>query len=236
VCTSIPRLTVRLYTWQDPAFDITNPVDHTKSSLVQEVEFARAYAWLGKQLKTNQLLWCYNGLEQHTLVHGLETVRWTLDVPNNVVLAHLDADVWSQIISEILIIQEHVIEEWTQKHGDSNEAWDALLAQQDRLEPRDQNWCRNLFVKTANPFTETVIRSPIHPSWIVEKMHASEYCFSPDAYQGFHSFTDTNELRHWIDVMSSGLNGRKIPFLLQYSPDGTAARFLTDDNSVKHSI
>lgn len=107
---------MKLWTWQNPDFDITDPsqkVDSLNNSqylLVDEYSdleaierHKQAYQYLWDKYQTDQILWCYSSFETATsngARHYKGMDLWELDIPNSFVLDTICEVAWHWILTD----------------------------------------------------------------------------------------------------------------------------------------
>jgi hypothetical protein len=162
-----------LHSWQQPDFDITKQVDHSKSSMGDDEIFAKAYNWLFNLIGTDQIVWSWADPENHVPVHMREQKYWVLDVPESE-LIYLNTYCWDCVIGDWfwyplqlnMMSNNNLIEKFIDK-------WE-----KERAAYKEQDWLDNVFDKKLKEDTQVLIKGPVKQEWVISCSHISDYDLS----------------------------------------------------------
>jgi len=167
-------ITMLLWTWHEPDFLLTEGrVDHTRSEYYITVPGVRdAYANIARRLSTDQIIWCYVRRDGYHRLPKLTRIEWSLNVPNDGVLAVIDSFVWNKILRIETFPPMSLHFKWREQAPLERVARDAFLERKIKEyhaqpEPPD-GWWSQLFIKDTSVEGATVLlRHPIPKSWVV---------------------------------------------------------------------
>jgi len=167
---------MKLWTWHGRSFSITEGhVDHTRSDYCQDVRgYTQAVARLGCMLGSDQFLWC---LDYRVENPWPRRVEWSLEVPDDAILAFVDTLVWERILGNQYIphdLESRWLHEAMAK-GQDPDAFSRVMRQQfeDVLPHRRELW-DNVFAEAVqNRFcpdcerNTVLIPFPAKPEWVL---------------------------------------------------------------------
>ena len=165
---------MRLYTYHSLEYDPTTPLDLSKCTAAQidagfkDKLFTNAYAWLHRELKTTELTWCYADLSAHHMPLGHTETRYTLEVPEDKILAKLSSTGWWFVHSNTLPYPEHFYNLEEPAFSEATVAWE-------QVNSKDDTWRKHVFGVDPDNAYEIIIPNPIPPEWIVEKVDLTGY-------------------------------------------------------------
>lgn len=159
---------MRLYTWQSPDFDIVRDVSDVEKHCDEMLK--DSYQWLFKMLGTNEVIWCWSREENHHPVHALEQVQWTLDVPDEEIVAIINSDVWDMVICEY----DYIPAQFSWWYDLSDDEWDRRQEEWRKLNPM-RGWDNifNLQTEKQYEMAQFLIPSPVKEEWVVSTSHHS---------------------------------------------------------------
>lgn len=159
-----------LYTYHDPNFDILSDIDHSKTSMSDNL-FSRAYKWLFNLIGTDQIIWSWTSEKNYELdPHALEQKLWILDVPEDK-LIYINSYCWDCVINKWFWLPERF------NVVDDTVDWDKEISdwENERKNFQEQDWLDNIFEKTINENTQVLIKGPIKKEWIIGTKLFSSY-------------------------------------------------------------
>ena len=166
---------MQLWTWQEPDFSLTTGhVDHAQSDYYKKVSgVPDAYAQLAKLLGTDQIIWCYVCRDEYDDLPHLTRIEWILDVPDDGILAIIDAFIWNKIL-DIQSYPRSLYLTWLEDAPLEKTARDLYIEQRikeyhSQPEP-DIGWWSRLFITDTSVEGATVLLNhPIQKSWVVHE-------------------------------------------------------------------
>ncbi len=220
-----------LKTFHDPLFDITKNVTSLKKSYHYKINssFKNAYTWLYKKIKTDKVIWCYKTSLELDKRHGYECKEWTLNVPDNKIIAGIDIDKWNSVIMNRDLVPDYIWCKWSdewdllyEKKLVNAKSWNSfedekLKKWRKKHGTKEEGWSKKIPCKTLNDANEFLIPSPIPKKWIVDVKHYSEYDINFQDTMGDGLFKTFEDAEKYCVLVKSFLNGKKLPYKLECS-------------------
>lgn len=94
---------MKLFTWQNPEFDITDSSIKVESREYSQYDYLDAYQKLWDKYGTDQILWCYSSFSDATSCGALAykgMALWELEVPEHSFLDVTCPYAWNWVISD----------------------------------------------------------------------------------------------------------------------------------------
>lgn len=213
---------MRLCTYHPPDYDIRVPCDLSKSFYYEQDFLGTAYDWLFKEIGTRSVVWCYPYDFWPKWEHSIETVQWTLEVPDEEIVSILDGDVWNDIIMNTYHYRDKTYNWWywdfkcQSKFTDHDEFIEfAEKRWQDKHGPKEEFWKRCLFKERVfkHRYPQILIPSPVKDEWILDKCHFSFYDLEAYTKYGCTRWCDTqDEVDQILAKVKPFLDSRNIKY------------------------
>ncbi len=201
-----------LYTHHNPDFNlIGSKIDLNKSFYYSDKDmnmFKKAYDWLFKIIKTNQIVWTFPSLEDFCWTHGHEEKLWILDVPQEYIIGSIDMSVWTSVINGWHYIPEEVLE------NVKDDDIDLLMDEWEKSHDKETTWKEHLFDNTFK--SQVIIKAPIKEEWVIDTRWFCGYETEKIEHEIQNCQTRSNEERdRMIEIYKAFLKGRKAEYTLE---------------------
>lgn len=171
---------MELRTWHESDFSLTSgTVDHARSEYYSNVRgVPDAYAELATRLGTDQVVWCYVRPGEYLNGPHLTRVEWVLEVPDDKILAIVDAFIWNKILG-IKTFPRGLYRDWlddarAQRANIDEYVQSRMEDYHSQPEPTRGWWSALCITDTTAEGATVLLRHPVPRSWVLRDGRASE--------------------------------------------------------------